>query len=89
METLLSVRNDKQEPMTIAIEPWGDDYTLLPNECYEIRYTLNSGGTIMPALIALENGDLQIYIEGRYENLHLGVYSGEQLLECGHNRRPE
>lgn len=89
MKTLVSVVNDKQTPMTIYVEPWGDDYILLPNECYDIRYTINLGGTIWPSLNCRENGDIQIYIEGRHKNLRLGVYDGETLLECGHNRRPE
>jgi len=89
MKTLLSVWNHKQTPMTIAIEPWGDDYTLLPNERYEVRFKVNLGGAIIPSINVLENGDLQIYIEGRSKNLRLGVYDGETLLECGHNRRSD
>jgi hypothetical protein len=89
MKTLLSVWNDKHAPMTIFIEPWGRDYTLLPDERYDIRVKINFGGTIWPSLICHENGDMQIYIEGRHKNLRLGVYDGQTLLECGHNRRPE
>jgi len=32
----LGVRNSRKAPQVVAVEPWGNDYTLLPDEKLEV-----------------------------------------------------
>ena len=91
MKTLVSVSNEKSSSITFYIEPWGEDYTVLPQECYDVRFPSKSMQTVSAAIVVLENNDIQLYIEGVLgkKALQFGVYNGEQLLELGHNRRPD
>ncbi len=91
LKILLSVSNSKSSSITFYIEPWGEDYTVLPKECYDIRFPSKSIQTVSAAIVVLENNEMQIYLEGVMGKraLKFGVYNGEQLLELSHNRRPD
>ena len=74
--------NSKSVPHVVHVEPWGADYTLLPNESIKL---VVYGGTKSPWFDLIEHsGETQAYCE---EANTFEVFQGETLLICGHNRQ--
>jgi hypothetical protein len=74
--------NRRSEPHVVAVEPWGEDYTLLPGEALEV---VAFGEAAAPWFHVVESdGVSQVYCEqaALFKVLQAGVE-----LECGHNRR--
>ena len=85
MKQFASFTNDQKSPVTIAIEPWGDDYTLKPGETFDIL--VNDDQHPWPAVILSENGDVQLYIENvQNRAIAIQVCHKGIVLEGGHNR---
>ncbi len=80
----LGLSNRRDAPQVVAVEPWAEDFTLMPGEeLVVIAY----GSEAVPWFHIVEwNGTSQVYCEGSasFEVLQDGV-----RLECGHNRQPE
>ncbi len=77
------ITNRQRTPLTLLIEPWGEDYTLLPDETFDVVAEHFSEDFYFHWVT---NDDFtQVYAEGDREAT-VGVYQGERLLECGHNR---
>ncbi len=76
------ISNDKENPLTLWLEPWGEDYTLLKNDTFEIEAE-SFDNQCNFHFVQIDNG-LQIYVEGFYEMK--GVFQNTKLLKCGHNR---
>lgn len=73
---------DCSQSRVVYVEPWGEDYTLLPGEELEIVAT----GPNSPPWFNVVEWDqaTSVYIEG--DCADFAVYQAGQRLECGHNR---
>lgn len=69
-------------PVTVWVEPWGRDYTLLPGEVY--RFTAIGAGPEFYFHLSWPERDLQLYAEGGCEDVM--VEHGEVEVYCGHHR---
>lgn len=77
------VTNDRRAPITLLIEPWGEDYTLLSGETFGIVAEHSSDAFEFHWVVGEEM--TQVYAEGD-RDATVAVYDGERQLECGHNR---
>jgi hypothetical protein len=79
----LGVWNSRKTPQIVAVEPWADDYTLMPGEKLEI---VAFGKIAVPWFIVVEwEGTSQIYCNDTDD---FKVMQGDRQLECGHQRQP-
>ena len=79
----LGISNHKATPHVVAVEPWGEDFTLLAGEELEI---VACGDTNIPHFELVESeGSTQVYCE---ETVSFKVLQGSVELACGHNRQP-
>lgn len=83
--TRLVIENDTKLPMTMFLEPWGRDYTLLPNQRFEVRVWKGEFGE-SPYFQSIHHagGDVSVYLEGSVGDF--GVFHDGAEIECGHNR---
>jgi hypothetical protein len=80
----LGVRNSRKAPQVVAVEPWGNDYTLLPDEELEV---IAFGDSAVPWFNVVEwDGATQVYC---YGTVDFKVVQGDRELECGHQRQAE
>lgn len=79
----LRITNDKTTPLTIWVEPWGRDYTLLPAESCDLTPVDTDGESYLHALWG--EGDAIVYAEGDWGEV-LVQQDGVEL-QCGHNRQ--
>ena len=78
----IGVSNHRAVPHVVAVEPWGEDFTLLPGEGLEIQAF---GKDVVPWFHCVEcEGASQVYCE---EAVYFMVSKGGTQLECGHNRQ--
>jgi len=76
--------HDVTKPRPIYIEPWGEDYWLLPGDKFKI---IAYGNASSPYFSIFENDDsTQVYIEGNGQDF--SVRHGEKVIDCGY-QRPE
>jgi len=74
--------NSRTKPQIVAVEPWANDYTLLPGEELEI---VAFGDVEMPWFHVVEwDGASQVYCN---ETSDFKVFQKGVELECGHNRQ--
>lgn len=79
--TKLGISNRRSRSWVVYVEPWGEDYTLLPGESLEI---LAQGEGAMPWFNVVERDNAtQVYFE---ETNDWSVYCEGRPVECGHNR---
>jgi hypothetical protein len=77
----IEVSNDQDAPQVVYVEPWGSDYTLLPQEKLQV---VAFGSTRTPWFTFAEADDaIQVYCEDADD---FQVYQDGKLLECGHQR---
>lgn len=80
----LGVRNSRSTPHMVIVEPWADDYTLLPGEELEV---IAIGEEKVPYFYLVEcEGASQVYCE---DTRDFKVMQNGSQLECGHNRQPK
>ena len=78
----LGVWNSRKAPQVVAVEPWANDYTLLPDEKLEI---VAFGEAAVPWFNVVEwDGTTQVYCE---DTVDFKVLQGDRELECGHQRQ--
>jgi uncharacterized protein (TIGR00725 family) len=80
----LGVSNSRNAPQVVAVEPWGNDYTLLPGE--ELVIVAYGNGAVPWVNVVEWDGATQVYCE---ETSDFKVLQDGLELECGHNRQPE
>ena len=80
----LGVSNSRGQPQVIAVEPWADDFTLLPGEELVIL-AFGSAETPWSHVVEWE-GATQVYCE---ETSEFKVVQNGVELQCGHNRQPD
>jgi hypothetical protein len=78
------IHNDRSRPYLVWIEPWGEDYTLLPQQRLIVTSTVSSP-IDRPAFALVESDTgTQLYIEtGNYPEL---LVDGIPVV-CGHSRQ--
>jgi hypothetical protein len=78
----IGVTNSTARPRIVWVEPWAEDYTLMPGEELVITAQDNADQPWFHVVEWPES--TQIYIEagGAFE-----VLQGGRRLECGHNRQ--
>ena len=78
----LGVWNARKAPHLVAVEPWGSDYTLLPDEKLEV---IAFGKAAVPWFNVVEwDGNTQVYCE---DTTTFKVVLGDRELKCGHQRQ--
>jgi hypothetical protein len=78
----IRISNDQGVPVTVWLEPWGEDYTLLPGE--EYRFTALGAGPEFYFHLSWQARDLQLYPEGEFQDVT--AQHGEMEIYCGHHR---
>jgi hypothetical protein len=80
----LGVSNSRDAPQVVAVEPWAEDFTLMPGEELEV---VAFGKAAVPWFYVVEwDGTSQVYCNAAAD---FEVLQGGVRLECGHNRQPE
>ncbi|HEY1014005.1 MAG TPA: hypothetical protein VGE07_14935 [Herpetosiphonaceae bacterium] len=77
--SVLTIDNSQTAPIRIYLEPWGDGYTIQPDQAVAVRIN-NQGHQLQTALVALPGGDLQLYIDNTMllkGAVEFGVYTAE------------
>jgi len=78
----LGVCNSRKAPQVVAVEPWANDYTLMPDERLEI---VAFGKVKVPSFTVVEwDGTTQVYCEDTDD---FKVVQDNRELECGHQRQ--
>lgn len=87
MSSQIRISNDQSVPVTVQVEPWGRDYTLLPGE--EYCFTALGAGPAFYFHVYWQERDLQLYAEGGCDDVT--VHHAEVEVRCGHHRehRPD
>lgn len=83
MNQKFAVQNSHAIPMTLWLEPWGADYTMMTGGLFEVL----AEGVSEDFYLHLEckEKDLLLWVEGKFSDLSI-TQSGNSL-ECGHNRQ--
>lgn len=78
----LGIWNSRKAAQVVGIEPWANDYTLLPGEKLEV---IAFGETRVPWFNIVEwDGTTQVYCE---DTVDFKVVQGDRVLECGYQRQ--
>lgn len=78
----LGLSNFRAVPHEVHVEPWANDYTLMPEEELEV---VAFGDTAEPSFHVREwEGASQVYCENTVD---FQVLQNGNKLECGHNRQ--
>lgn len=78
----LGVWNSRKAPHIVVVEPWANDYTLLPEEKLEV---VAFGKDAMPSFEVVEwDGTTQVYCDN---TIDFKVLQGNRELLCGHQRQ--
>jgi hypothetical protein len=83
MEYRNQVTNEISAPVTLWIEPWGEDYTLLPHETVEVVAESCSAEFYLHWKV--QDGNILVFVEGDQEAT-VCLYQEGNRLECGHHR---
>ncbi len=83
LHAILAVTNQRATPHVVAVEPWGEDFTLLAGESLEI---VAFSEAKLPRFELVEwEGSTQVYCE---ESVSFKALQDGVELECGHSRQP-
>jgi hypothetical protein len=85
MKETLRVTNDRSGFVTLWLEPWGEDYGMLPGDEFEIVAGDAADGFYFHVIA--EDKCTKVYAEGQVTQIC--VYQSGAELSCGHNRRKE
>ena len=79
----LVVSNRRTKPLVVYVEPWAEDYTVIPGT--EIKIEAYGNDDVLPRFVIVEWDDsIQVYCE---ETSDFNVFDGSQELKSGHNRQ--
>ncbi len=82
-QTKVGISNSSKTPRVVYVEPWAEDYTLLPNEELLVEAF---GVKAMPWFTLVEwADDTQVYCN---DTDNFRVSQNGKELECGHKRQP-
>jgi hypothetical protein len=78
----IGITNSRERPHVVAVEPWAEDFTLLPGEELEV---VTFGDTTVPWFQVVEwDGTSQVYCENTVD---FKVLQNGVVLKCGHSRQ--
>jgi len=78
------VRNEFSRHIILWLEPWGEDYGMLPNDEFEII----AKNVSKDFYFQVDFGeDIKVWAEGQITDI--GVYKNNELLSCGYKRLAE
>ncbi len=78
----IKIANDFSTPITLMLEPWGQDYVMLPEEIFDV--VAHDISEDFYFHIAYQTEYISVYAEG--DCYSVSVIQNENLLKCGHNR---
>jgi hypothetical protein len=78
----IGLDNPRSIPVLVAVEPWGEDYTLMPGEHMEI-HAYGRKGTPWFHVVGWDDS-LQVYCE---DTDSFKVVQRDVELKCGHKRQ--
>ena len=83
-QVAIAIWNDRPHLHIVWIEPWGDDYTLLPKQKFTVTTTGPESGSGPWFALVETDGNTQVYVErGAYPLVEVdGI-----RVEGGHNRQ--
>ncbi len=81
----IKVTNDRATFITLWLEPWGEDYGMLPGDEFEV-VAADAGEDFYFHVINDDKG-MKLYAGGNV--MQISVYHRGAELSCGHNRRDE
>ncbi len=82
LSSKLGVCNGRNAPQVVAVEPWGEDFTLMPDENLEI---VAFGDVAVPWFNVVQwDGTSQVYCE---DTIDFKVFQKGRELKCGHQRQ--
>ncbi len=77
----IKVRNEFSKAVTLWLEPWGEDYGMLPDDEFEII----AKDVDENFYFQVDFGeDIKVWAEGQV--IDIGIYKDNELLECSYNR---
>jgi len=82
MNTRMRISNHLSIALTVWVEPWGRDYTMLNGETFEL--VMERASTDAFFNVFFGEAKLDVYEEG--DCLDVLVYQEDRLLRVGHNR---
>jgi hypothetical protein len=81
----LKFTNERTIFVTLWLEPWGEDYGMLPGDTFEV-VAADVGQDFYFHLVNEEKG-VKVYAEGDVGQVSVHLEGAE--LTCGHNRRDD
>lgn len=78
--------NESGKPVTLWVEPWAWDYTLLPKENLLLKVVSGKSGNNIWLSFFHGECSVQIYVEGDTEIEEILVESKGKKIECGYQR---
>jgi len=81
----IKISNDSSSFATLWLEPWGEDYGMLPGDELEVAAMDVEKETFF--YVAYNEKGMQVFAEG--DAKYVSVYQNGERLSCGHNRREE
>ena len=79
----IKVTNHRATFVTLWLEPWGEDYGMLPGDEFDV--VAADAGDDFYFHLTSEDRDMKLYAEGDVREVT--VYNGGAELSCGHNRQ--
>jgi len=80
----LKIENKVNHPIVIIIEPWANDYCILPEETFEITALSDKMDVDFYFHVVYSEKQIDVWAEGHCDDF--SVMLNGQELECGHNR---
>jgi hypothetical protein len=80
----IEICNKVNHPIVIIIEPWANDYCILPGETFEITALSDKMDINSYFHVVYSENQIDVYPEGQCDDF--SVMLNGQELECGHNR---
>ncbi len=78
----IKITNNFPKPIILWLEPWGEDYGMMPGDEFEIIPI--DAGEDFHFHLAFTDKDIRVYVEG--QALYAQIYHNGKIIECGHNR---
>ena len=79
----IDIKNEREYAVTVWVEPWGEDYTLLPGENYSFTASTPAEGFYFST--HWQDRDILLWAEAGCEEV-LATDNAVELF-CGHNRQ--
>ena len=78
----LTITNDGSKPIILYVEPWGRDYTLLPQDTLDL--VMESASSNSHFHVQYGHSSLTVFAEG--DPIEVSASQDGKVLDVGHNR---